>query len=65
MSQIIFKMPFLKLVLDTKDDHHCWAPPENMKTKKSVKMITSDTPGTEIAAETAAAMRSQLQVKEA
>ncbi|KAG5030865.1 hypothetical protein JHK85_014847 [Glycine max] len=41
---------------DPEDDHHCWAPPENMKTKRSVKMITSDTPGTEIAAETAAAM---------
>ncbi|KAG5018523.1 hypothetical protein JHK87_014378 [Glycine soja] len=41
---------------DPEDDHHCWAPPENMKTKRSVKMITSDIPGTEIAAETAAAM---------
>ncbi|RZB65497.1 hypothetical protein D0Y65_041523 [Glycine soja] len=37
----------------------------NIKTKKSVKMITSDTPGTEIAAETATTMRSRLQVKEA
>ncbi|XP_020236558.2 endoglucanase 16 [Cajanus cajan] len=41
---------------DPEDDHHCWAPPEHMKTKRTVKRIDSNTPGTEIAAETAAAM---------
>jgi endoglucanase len=41
---------------DPVDDHHCWAPPENMKTKRTVKLIDSNTPGTEIAAETSAAM---------
>ncbi|CAJ2643841.1 unnamed protein product [Trifolium pratense] len=43
---------------DPVDDHNCWAPPEKMKTKRSVKVIDSGTPGSEIAAETAAAMAS-------
>ncbi|PNX87350.1 endoglucanase 16-like protein, partial [Trifolium pratense] len=43
---------------DPVDDHNCWAPPEKMKTKRSVKVIDSSTPGSEIAAETAAAMAS-------
>ena len=43
---------------DPAEDHHCWAPPEKMKTKRSVKLIDGNTPGSEIAAETAAAMAS-------
>ncbi|GAU26688.1 hypothetical protein TSUD_314650 [Trifolium subterraneum] len=43
---------------DPVEDHNCWAPPEKMKTKRSVKVIGSSTPGSEIAAETAAAMAS-------
>ncbi|GAU32805.1 hypothetical protein TSUD_152540 [Trifolium subterraneum] len=43
---------------DPVDDHNCWAPPEKMKTKRSVKSIDINTPGSEIAAETAAAMAS-------
>ncbi|KAK7311947.1 hypothetical protein RJT34_10437 [Clitoria ternatea] len=41
---------------DPEADHHCWIRPENMKTKRTVLKIDSHTPGTEIAAETAAAM---------
>ncbi|CAK8568480.1 unnamed protein product [Lathyrus sativus] len=41
---------------DPVDDHNCWAPPEKMKTKRSVKTIDYGTPGSEIAAETSAAM---------
>ena len=29
---------------DPIDDHHCWAPPENMKIKRTVKSIDSNTP---------------------
>ncbi|KAK2391984.1 endoglucanase [Trifolium repens] len=43
---------------DPVEDHNCWAPPEKMKTKRSVKVIDLSTPGSEIAAETAAAMAS-------
>ncbi|CAJ1973590.1 unnamed protein product [Sphenostylis stenocarpa] len=41
---------------DAEEDHNCWLPPEHMKTKRTVKMIGDGTPGSEIAAETAAAM---------
>ncbi|KAJ1382275.1 Six-hairpin glycosidase superfamily [Sesbania bispinosa] len=41
---------------DPEEDHHCWAPPEKMKTKRRVLKIDSNSPGTEIAAETSAAM---------
>ncbi|KAK7351318.1 hypothetical protein VNO77_10672 [Canavalia gladiata] len=41
---------------DPKADHECWAPPEHMKTLRTVKKIGSSMPGTEIAAETSAAM---------
>ncbi|KAK9273901.1 hypothetical protein L1049_018713 [Liquidambar formosana] len=41
---------------DPVEDHHCWMRPENMQTPRTVLMIDENTPGTEIAAETAAAM---------
>ncbi|XP_019416935.1 PREDICTED: endoglucanase 16-like [Lupinus angustifolius] len=41
---------------DPHEDHKCWVRPEKMKTKRTVLMIDNNTPGTEIAAETAAAM---------
>ncbi|KAH7574463.1 hypothetical protein JRO89_XS03G0299600 [Xanthoceras sorbifolium] len=41
---------------DPVQDHQCWMRPENMKTPRTVLKIDSNTPGTEIAAETAAAM---------
>ncbi|CAL0327151.1 unnamed protein product [Lupinus luteus] len=41
---------------DPDEDHQCWVRPEKMKTKRTVLMIDNKTPGTEIAAETAAAM---------
>lgn len=37
-------------------DHECWVRPENMSTPRTVLQINDHTPGTEIAAETAAAL---------
>ncbi|KAK8941650.1 Endoglucanase 8 [Platanthera guangdongensis] len=37
-------------------DHECWVRPENMQTPRTLYKIDQNTPGTEIAAETAAAM---------
>ncbi|XWS17581.1 hypothetical protein CRYUN_Cryun33cG0079300 [Craigia yunnanensis] len=41
---------------DPVKDHECWVRPENMKTPRTVLQINESTPGTEIAAETSAAM---------
>lgn len=41
---------------DAEEDHKCWIPPEYMKTPRTVKKIGDGTSGSEIAAETAAAM---------
>ncbi|XP_004241769.1 endoglucanase 16 [Solanum lycopersicum] len=41
---------------DPVKDHECWTRPENMKTPRTVLMIDQKNPGTEIAAETSAAM---------
>lgn len=41
---------------DPVQDHQCWVRPENMRTPRTVLQIDENTPGTEIAAETAAAM---------
>ncbi|XP_022933062.1 endoglucanase 16-like [Cucurbita moschata] len=43
---------------DPVKDHECWIRPENMKTPRTVLQIDRTTPGTEIAAETSAAMAS-------
>lgn len=37
-------------------DHQCWVRPENMNTPRTLYEIDDKTPGTEIAAETAAAL---------
>lgn len=37
-------------------DHQCWVRPENMESPRTLYRIDENTPGTEIAAETAAAM---------
>ncbi|KAL0557407.1 hypothetical protein IC582_005945 [Cucumis melo] len=47
---------------DPVKDHECWVRPENMKTERTVLQIDSNTPGTEIAAETSAAMASASMV---
>lgn len=39
-------------------DHECWVRPEDMQTPRTVLHIDEKTPGTEIAAETSAAMAS-------
>ncbi|KAL0435911.1 UNVERIFIED_CONTAM: Endoglucanase 17 [Sesamum radiatum] len=41
---------------DAKKDHACWERPEDMDTPRSVFKIDKNTPGTEVAAETAAAL---------
>ncbi|GLJ24978.1 hypothetical protein SUGI_0478230 [Cryptomeria japonica] len=41
---------------DPEADHQCWERPEDMDTPRSLYKIDKDTPGTEIAAETAAAL---------
>lgn len=41
---------------DPVKDHECWIRPENMDTPRTVLMIDEHSPGTEIAAETSAAM---------
>ncbi|XWS25891.1 hypothetical protein CRYUN_Cryun27aG0106600 [Craigia yunnanensis] len=39
-------------------DHKCWERPENMKEKRPLTQVNTSVPGTEVAAETAAAMAS-------
>lgn len=41
---------------DPVQDHSCWVRPENMKTPRTVLKIDDSDPGSEIAAETSAAM---------
>ena len=41
---------------DPNADHQCWVRPEDMKTPRTVLKIDENTPGSEIAGETSAAM---------
>lgn len=41
---------------DAKKDHACWERPEDMDTPRNVYKIDKNTPGSEVAAETAAAL---------
>lgn len=43
---------------DATKDHACWERPEDMDTPRTVLKIDRNTPGTEVAAETAAALAS-------
>jgi hypothetical protein len=43
-------------------DHQCWVRPENMKAPRTLYEIDEKTPGTEIAAETAAAFAAASMV---
>lgn len=43
---------------DPKTDHGCWDRPENMTEKRPLIQVNTSAPGTEVAAETAAAMAS-------
>ncbi|KAK4778614.1 hypothetical protein SAY86_006142 [Trapa natans] len=43
---------------DPEDDHKCWDRPETMTEKRPLTMVNVSTPGTEVAAETAAALAS-------
>ncbi|KAB2019388.1 hypothetical protein ES319_D08G295600v1 [Gossypium barbadense] len=47
---------FYVQVGDPVEDHKCWVRPETMKTPRTVLQINETEPGTEIAAETSAAM---------
>ena len=52
---IDFVFSLLK-VGDAKKDHACWERPEDMDTPRSVYKIDSNNPGSDVAAETAAAL---------
>lgn len=41
---------------DGNSDHQCWERPEDMDTPRTLYKITSESPGTEAAAEAAAAL---------
>ncbi|KAK4389658.1 Endoglucanase 1 [Sesamum angolense] len=41
---------------DPNNDHHCWERPEDMDTARSVYKVSSQNPGSDVAAETAAAL---------
>lgn len=41
---------------DPNTDHNCWERPEDMDTSRITYQINSNSPGTEVAAETAAAL---------
>ncbi|CAA2974631.1 endoglucanase 1-like [Olea europaea var. sylvestris] len=41
---------------DPNMDHHCWERPEDMDTPRNVYRVTSQNPGSDVAAETAAAL---------
>lgn len=43
---------------DPEADHKCWERPENMKEKRPLTQVNTSAPGTDVAAETAAAMAS-------
>lgn len=43
-------------------DHSCWVRPENMQTPRTLYKISENMPGTEIAAETAAALAASSMV---
>lgn len=65
MWKILLQMIVLYMVLkvgDPEKDHECWMRPENMKTSRSVLQIDQNNPGTEIAAETSAAMAASSMV---
>ncbi|BAF10211.1 endoglucanase 8 precursor [Oryza sativa Japonica Group] len=47
---------------DPNADHQCWVRPENMPTPRTLYQINDKTPGSEIAAETAAAMTASSMV---
>jgi hypothetical protein len=57
LIDLLFQLcPFVHQVGDPNLDHQCWVRPENMKSPRTLYEINEKTPGTEIAAETAAAM---------
>ncbi|OEL20365.1 Endoglucanase 19 [Dichanthelium oligosanthes] len=43
-------------VADPNQDHRCWERPEDMDTPRAVYAVTKDNPGSDVAAETAAAL---------
>lgn len=46
----------MKQVGNPNGDHRCWERPEDMDTPRDVYMVSSQTPGSDVAAETAAAL---------
>jgi hypothetical protein len=43
-------------VADPNKDHQCWERPEDMDTPRNVYKVSAQNPGSEVAAETAAAL---------
>lgn len=43
-------------VADPNQDHHCWERPEDMDTPRNAYKVTIQNPGSDVAAETAAAL---------
>ncbi|XP_020580282.1 endoglucanase 1-like [Phalaenopsis equestris] len=43
-------------VADPNADHHCWERPEDMDTPRNAYKVTNQNPGSDVAAETAAAL---------
>ena len=43
---------------DPNQDHRCWERPEDMDTPRNVYKVSTQNPGSEVAAETAAALAS-------
>lgn len=43
-------------VADPNMDHHCWERPEDMDTPRTVYKVSTQNPGSDVAAETAAAL---------
>lgn len=50
------RLVFVLQVGDAKKDHACWERPEDMDTPRSVFKVDANAPGSEVAAETAAAL---------
>ncbi|KAK5845185.1 hypothetical protein PVK06_001340 [Gossypium arboreum] len=55
---LTFLLQKLRQVGDPVTDHKCWDRPENMTEKRPLTQVNASVPGTEVAAETAAAMAS-------
>lgn len=61
-DNIIFVWRWLMQVGDPQSDHICWERPEDMDTPRLTLQINETAPGSEVAAETAAALAAASMV---